>query len=62
MMAKAACGSEACGGCYEIAPGKKIHPPVSGEEFLKMRAYWEKEAAKKLERERDEKEDAKAKR
>lgn len=26
----AACGSPNCGGCYEVAPGQRIHPPKSG--------------------------------
>jgi hypothetical protein len=26
----ALCGSPACGGCYEVAPGVRIHPRKSG--------------------------------
>ena len=26
----APCGSEHCAGCYEVAPGVRLHPPKSG--------------------------------
>jgi hypothetical protein len=28
-----ACGSSHCAGCYEVAPGVRIHPPKCGEDY-----------------------------
>jgi hypothetical protein len=39
--ALAACGSSRCGGCYEVAPGVRIHPSKCGEEYRKWRERWE---------------------
>ncbi len=42
------CGDRECKGCYEVAPGKLIHPRKSGQEWLDWLARWEpkSEAAK----------------
>jgi len=37
----AACGSPHCAGCYEVAPGVRIHPPKCGEEYGKWLERWE---------------------
>jgi len=36
-----ACGSAECAGCYEVAPGVRIHPPKCGEEYRKLLERWE---------------------
>lgn len=35
------CGSPECGGCYEVAPGIRIHPPKPSAEWLAWLAKWE---------------------
>lgn len=35
---QAPCGSPHCAGCYEIEPGKRIHPPKPSEEWLEWLA------------------------
>lgn len=30
----ALCGSPHCAGCYEVAPGVRIHPPKSGKGWV----------------------------
>ena len=35
---KKSCSNPNCAGCYEIAPGKFIHPPKSGEEWIAWNA------------------------
>ncbi len=35
---QAPCGSHHCAGCYEIEPGKWIHPPKSSQEWLEWLA------------------------
>jgi hypothetical protein len=37
----AACGSPHCAGCYDVAEGRKIHPPKCGEEHRKWLERWE---------------------
>jgi len=39
--AVAACGSPHCAGCYEVEPGKRIHPPKSTEEWKEWLLRWE---------------------
>jgi hypothetical protein len=36
-----ACGSPHCAGWYEVAPGVKIHPPKSSEEWKEWLIRWE---------------------
>jgi hypothetical protein len=35
------CGSPVCAGCYEVAPGVRIHPPKSGEGYRERLERWE---------------------
>ncbi len=37
----AACGSEACAGCYEVGEGRKIHPQKPTQEWLEWHRKWE---------------------
>jgi len=37
----AACGSPHCAGCYEVAPGVRIHPPKCGKEYGEWLERWE---------------------
>lgn len=53
------CGSENCAGCYEVEPGKKIHPPRTGERWDRWREFWAKMAADKEAKEAKEKAEAK---
>jgi hypothetical protein len=36
-----ACGSPHCAGCYEVAPGVRIHPPKCGEDYRAWLKRWE---------------------
>jgi hypothetical protein len=36
-----ACGSSHCAGCYEVAPGVRIHPPKCGEDYRAWLERWE---------------------
>ncbi len=40
--ALANCGSSDCAGCYQIEPGKRIHPPKSSPEWQRWRSRWDK--------------------
>ena len=40
LKATAPCGSPHCAGCYEVKPGKRIHPPKPSEEWLEWLARW----------------------
>jgi hypothetical protein len=35
------CGSPQCAGCYEVAPGVRIHPPKCGEDYRVWLERWE---------------------
>ena len=35
------CGDLECKGCYEVAPGKLIHPRKSGQEWENWLARWQ---------------------
>lgn len=57
----APCGSKDCAGCYLVETitlpngteqGVYIHPPKESPEWLKWRAYWDKKAREKTEREK----------
>lgn len=37
----APCGSPHCSGCYEIEPGRRIHPPRSSREWLAWLERWQ---------------------
>lgn len=37
----ALCGSPHCAGCYEVAPGVRVHPPKCGEEYRVWLERWE---------------------
>lgn len=37
----ALCGSPHCAGCYEVAPGVRIHPPTCSEEYRAWLEHWE---------------------
>jgi hypothetical protein len=39
------CNSDLCGGCYEIEPGKWIHPPKMTDAFIKWRESFKGRAA-----------------
>lgn len=43
LMGKATgpCGSPCCAGCYEVAPGVRIHPPKCGEDYRAWLERWE---------------------
>jgi hypothetical protein len=36
----AACGQPYCAGCYEVEPGRHIHPPKTSQEWLNWLARW----------------------
>jgi hypothetical protein len=38
---RAACGSPECAGCYEVAPGVRIHPPKCSDDYRAWRQTWE---------------------
>jgi len=38
---EAACGSLHCAGCYEVEPGKRIHPPKCSKEWREWLLKWE---------------------
>lgn len=40
-QSRAACGSPDCGGCYEVAPGVRLHPPKSSLKWLAWLERWE---------------------
>jgi len=42
LMGTAACGSPHCAGCYQVEPGRLIHPPKSSANWLSWLARWEK--------------------
>ena len=35
------CGDPHCAGCYEVEPGRQIHPRKSGQEWLDWLARWQ---------------------
>lgn len=35
------CGSPDCAGCYEVEPGKRIHPPQASAEWEERLRRWE---------------------
>jgi hypothetical protein len=35
------CGSPYCAGCYEVAPGVRVHPPKCGEDYRAWLERWE---------------------
>jgi hypothetical protein len=37
-----ACGQPHCAGCYEVEPGRRIHPPRPSQEWLDWVARWQK--------------------
>ena len=37
----ALCGSPNCDGCYEVEPGRRIHPPKASPEWLEWLKKWE---------------------
>ena len=39
--ALAPCASPHCAGCYEVEPGRKIHPPKCGQDYLDWLLEWE---------------------
>jgi len=36
------CGRPDCAGCYEVEPGRHIHPPKSSHDWLEWLARWQK--------------------
>jgi hypothetical protein len=36
----APCGSPHCAGCYEVAPGVRLHPPKASPDWLAWLARW----------------------
>jgi hypothetical protein len=46
--ATAPCGSPDCAGCYEVALGRRIHPPKSSEEWLDWLAKWQPREREKV--------------
>jgi hypothetical protein len=36
------CASPECAGCYEVEPGRSIHPPKPPQEWLDWLACWQK--------------------
>jgi hypothetical protein len=38
----AACGRSHCAGCYEVEPGRRIHPPKPSREWLDWLVRWQK--------------------
>jgi hypothetical protein len=41
LEATAPCGLPHCAGCYEVEPGRRLHPPKSSEEWLEWLAKWQ---------------------
>lgn len=37
----ATCGSPFCAGCYDVAPGVRMHPPMCGEDYRAWLERWE---------------------
>ncbi len=37
----APCGSPHCAGCYEIRPGRRIHPPKASHDWLAWLERWQ---------------------
>ena len=35
------CGSPDCGGCYEVEPGRRIHPPKPSPDWLTWLRRWQ---------------------
>lgn len=42
--ASAPCGLSDCAGCYEVAPGVRIHPPKCGEKYREWLEGWDAKA------------------
>ncbi len=42
----APCGSPHCGGCYEVAPGVRLHPPKVSQDWLDWLAKWQAQGVK----------------
>jgi hypothetical protein len=40
-VAVPSCGSPDCAGCYEVAPGVRIHPPKCGQHYRAWLERWE---------------------
>ena len=40
----APCGDIACAGCYQVEPGKSIHPRKAGEPWLRWLELWKPKA------------------
>ncbi|MGD0126375.1 MAG: hypothetical protein ABSF46_13515 [Terriglobia bacterium] len=40
-QALAPCGSPQCAGCYELEPGRRIHPPRSSPHWLAWLERWQ---------------------
>ena len=36
----ASCGQPNCAGCYELEPGRRIHPPKPSEDWLEWLKRW----------------------
>jgi hypothetical protein len=34
------CGSPQCAGCYDVGDGRKIHPPMIGEDYRRWLERW----------------------
>jgi hypothetical protein len=41
MGGVASCGLSHCAGCYQVAPGVRIHPPRCGAGYLEWLTAWE---------------------
>jgi hypothetical protein len=41
QSSKTPCGSPHCAGCYEVAPGIRIHPPKCGADYRVCLERWE---------------------
>ncbi len=39
--ARALCGSPTCAGCYEVEPGRRIHPPKASRDWLDWLERWQ---------------------
>ncbi len=37
----APCGSPRCAGCYEVEPGRRIHPPKASRDWLTWLEQWQ---------------------
>ena len=48
LEASAPCGSLHCAGCYEVEPGRFIHPPKPSEEWLAWLANWQPREKEKV--------------